>query len=215
MNPNLEIKQDELYYSRQRQWPSKFSLSHDTKFLDIGCGQGTLGKYLKQTYRADVTGVEIIEKNYHIALSVLDHVFLGNIEQMDISSIGNDFDYIIFSDSLEHLLEPDRVLENIRPLLKPSGKILLSIPNIRNFRVTLPLIFNDSWEYKEEGLLDKTHLRFFTEKSIITLLKDKGYKIENIAYDLPLPSKVGIMNLLTLGVFRRILTSHIFISAHM
>ena len=212
-NPNLEVKPDQTYYSRTRTWPSIFGLYRETKILDVGCGKGNLGAYLQSSYGSKVTGIEIIEVNFIAASKVLHEAHFGDIESMDISVLESQFDYIIFSDSLEHMLEPKIVLERIRSLMAENGKLLISMPNVRNFRVTLPLVFSDQWDYQDEGLLDRTHLRFFTCKSICKLIEKCGYKVEDVQFDLPLSSKVGVLNLLTLGIFRKHLTSHYFIKA--
>jgi len=214
INPNLSSKSDKTYYSRQRNWPALFNIKPNCKILDIGCGQGTLGLFLKQEYQAEIIGLEIIEENFLIAKTVLDRVVLGDIETIDLNDLGHDFDYIIFSDSLEHLLEPEKVVLRIKTLLKKdSGELLISLPNIRNFRVTLPLLLLDEWRYTDEGLLDKTHLRFFTLRSITRLLEQSGLSIKRIEFDLPVSSKSGLLNLLSLGILRKHLTSHYFIQS--
>lgn len=210
-NPNLEVNLDSSYYSRERTWPSLFSIKKCGSVLDIGCGRGTLGRFLKKNYSCHVTGIEIVESNLQYAREILDEVHLGNIEEMDIYQLGKKFDYIIFSDSLEHLLEPEKVLDKVKAILSHEGKILLSMPNVRNFRVTFPLLFADQWEYQNDGLLDRTHLRFFTESSLIRALNRQGLDVKDIRYNLPLSSKVGLLNLLTLGLFKRILTSHFYV----
>ena len=212
-NPNLEINSDQTYYSRSRTWPSIFDLRSGTKILDVGCGRGTLGAYLQTKYASEVTGIEIIEDNFLVASKTLHKAHLGDIESMDMSLLGSQFDYVIFSDSLEHMLEPKAVLERVRYLMAENGNLLISMPNIRNFRVTLPLVFSDQWEYRDEGLLDRTHLRFFTHTSICKLIEDCGFKVEQVRFDLPLSSKVGILNMLTLGLLRKHLTSHYFIKS--
>ena len=213
INPNLEVKTDQTYYSRSRTWPSIFGIRSGTKILDVGCGRGNLGSYLQTTYGSEVTGLEIIKDNFHVASTVLHEAHLGDIESMDMSVLGSRFDYVIFSDSLEHMLEPKAVLERIRDLMAENGHLLISMPNIRNFRVTIPLVFSDQWDYQDEGLLDRTHLRFFTCTSICKLIEQCGYKVEQVRFDLPLSSKVGVLNMLTLGLFRRHLTSHYFIKS--
>jgi cyclopropane fatty-acyl-phospholipid synthase-like methyltransferase len=212
-NPNLEIKSDLTYYDQFRTWPSLFDIRHDTKVLDIGCGRGNLGTYLQDKYGCKVTGLEIIEENHILASLVLYETHLGDIETMDLSVLGSGFDYIIFSDSLEHMLEPKAVLERVRGLMKEGGHLLIAMPNIRNFRVTVPLLFLDQWEYQDDGFLDHTHLRFFTNTSICNLIERCGYKVEQVLLNLPLSSKIGIINIMTLGLFRRHLTSHFFIKA--
>jgi cyclopropane fatty-acyl-phospholipid synthase-like methyltransferase len=213
LNPNLAAKPDRAYYSRARTWPSLFGIRSGARVLDVGCGRGNLGAYLQQQHDSKVTGLEIIEENFKIASAVLHEAHLGDIESMDISTLGRHYDYVIFSDSLEHMLEPQAVLERVKNLIADGGRLLISMPNVRNFRVTMPLIFRDQWEYRDEGLLDRTHLRFFTGTSICKLLEHCGYRVEEVRLDLPLSSKVGLLNVLTLGLFRRHLTSHYFIQA--
>lgn len=203
------------YYGRARIWPSLLGMVQDTNVLDIGCGTGKLGEYLKKEFKCNVVGIEIEEMNIAEAALNIDTVYLGDIESFNIERIDSRFDYIIFSDSLEHLNDPWSVIIRIKKLLSPGGKLLIAIPNVRCFRVTLPLIFADSWEYKDEGLLDKTHLRFFTLTSVTSLLKECGFYIEDIQFELPLSSKVGKLNLATLGVLKRHLSSHYYIKAAM
>lgn len=212
-NPNLIRKPDLSYYDRVRTWPSLFNIRSGSSVLDIGCGRGGLGSYLQNQYGCQVTGLEIIAENYIHSSSILHKAYLGDIETMDLSVLGSNFDYIIFSDSLEHMLEPKLVLERVRGLMNDEGRLLISMPNIRNFRVTIPLMLFDQWEYKDEGLLDRTHLRFFTATSVCNLIEQTGYSVKQILCDLPTSSKVGILNTLTFGIFRRHLTAHYLVEA--
>jgi len=213
INPNASYKENTSYYSRSRSWPLLFNIERGSKVLDVGCGTGVLGKLLHDNLECKVTGLEIVEENYSQAKKVLNEVILADVETMLFPENNFTFDYIIFSDSLEHLLNPDQVLERVAKLLNHNGSLLISMPNVRNFRVTLPLLFFDSWEYQEEGLLDKTHLRFFTYRSLKNLLKSKKFNVEKVLYDLPFNSKVGILNLITLGLFKKHLTSHYFVQS--
>lgn len=212
-NINSTIKPDPKYYSRIRKWPSLFKIKPESNILDIGCGVGLLGAYLKERYCANVTGVEIIKENCEIARHHLDSVHNCDVATAEITQFKNHYDVVMFSDSLEHMIEPEKVLNFIKPLLSPFGRVLISIPNVRNFRVTFPLLFKDEWRYEEEGLLDYTHLRFFTEKSMRRMLEDCGYSVTKIYLDLPMTSKVGIINIITFGLFRNHLTSHYFIES--
>lgn len=212
-NPNATLNTNISYYQRIRTWPTLFDLKRKSNVLDIGCGSGQLGQYFISELNCEVTGIEITTHNYEIAKTVLTNTLLGDIESLDIKLIGTDFNYVIFSDSLEHMLNPDKVLARVKQLISKNGELLISIPNVRNFRVTLPLILKGEWEYQDEGLLDRTHLRFFTIKSISNLLIKSGYKIEEVLLDLPKSTKVGILNMLTFGLFRNHLTSHYFIRA--
>lgn len=212
MNDSDYLKSSD-YYSRQRSWPVLFKIKHGGSFLDIGCGKGRLGSFLKRQIAAKVTGIEIFREYANEAAKDLDEVLCGNIEELDLSAYTNRFDHVIFSDSLEHLLDPESALMKAKAMLRADGALLLSIPNVRNFRVTLPLVLFGRFEYQDEGLLDRTHLRFFTRSSITNLLKHCGFEVESVKFDLPVSSKVGFLNLLTLGLFAETLTSHFFIKA--
>jgi len=201
------------YYSRDRTWPSLFPIVGGAQFLDIGCGKGVLGSYLKDKYSAKVTGLEIYPEYASEASECLDEVLCGNFEDIDLSSQDGQFDYVIFSDSLEHLVEPKAALLKAKALLKESGELLIAIPNVRNFRVTVPLVVFGNFEYQDEGLLDRTHLRFFTLSSIKNMLVSCGFCVQSVEMDLPKSSKVGLVNMLTFSVFRESLTSHFFIRA--
>ena len=174
-NPNLIKKGNTDYYSRVRNWPSLFDIKSNAKVLDIGCGAGSLGKYLIDRYESNVTGLDIVQDNYQESSKVLNRAIIGDMETMDIKELGGDFDYIIFSDSLEHMIDSNKVIEIVKTLLASDGILLISMPNVRNFRVTFPLLLSDSWEYKDEGLLDWTHMRFFTYSSILDLLDLQGH----------------------------------------
>ena len=213
MNPNLNVKSDSYYYARTRTWPSLFSIKRESTVLDVGCGRGTLGEFFKKEYSSKVTGIELIKENYEIAKKVLDHAVLGDFEKVNLEELDAAFDYIVFSDSLEHLLDSKSVLDRIKKMFTSDGALLLSIPNVRNFRVSVPLLFLDRWEYENEGLLDRSHIRFFTKSSITKLLNDCGYVVEEVDYDLPTRSKVGVLNILTFGLLKNILTSHFYIKA--
>jgi 2-polyprenyl-3-methyl-5-hydroxy-6-metoxy-1,4-benzoquinol methylase len=90
------------------------------------------------------------------------------------------FDCIFFNDVLEHMLAPEMALRHARALLAPGGVIVASIPNIRSFPVVWQLIFHASWEYRDCGVLDRTHLRFFTKSSIINMFEREGFALESI-----------------------------------
>ena len=207
--------QEDTYYSRQRAWPKHFNIKSDCKVLDIGCGTGVLGAFFIDEYNADVTGIEILEECAEKAKKTLNQVYCKNIEEDDFLHELKDFDYVIFSDSLEHLVDPEKVLRNIHKVLKKSkSNILISVPNVRNFRVLIPLIFKGDWKYEDEGLLDRTHLRFFTRKSIFRTLDTTGYQVQNVAVHLPRNSISGIVNFVTLGLFEGFLTSHYYVQAY-
>ena len=147
--------------------------------LDIGCGAGGTGRLLKERGCAALYGIECIPKAAEIAMQAYDKVHLCPVEQVDFTQYRNFFDYIICADVLEHLVDPWSVVETLRETLKPGGSLIASIPNTRNRGIIGGLLLG-SWEYQSAGLLDKTHLRFFTFQSVVSMFYKAGYTITSI-----------------------------------
>jgi len=152
------------------------------KILDIGCCVGTLGESIKQRNEAEVIGVEIDVEMAKIAKERLDRVIVGDIEGIDLGDyLSLDyFDCIIFADILEHLKDPWSVLRKSVKFLADEGIIVASIPNVRHYTTILNLAFKGYWPYRERGIHDRTHLRFFTLKNIKEMFQSAGLKITRV-----------------------------------
>jgi 2-polyprenyl-3-methyl-5-hydroxy-6-metoxy-1,4-benzoquinol methylase len=151
--------------------------------LDVGCGAGTTSRWLKEKGKVKTAvGIERDPWASQEAKKSLDAVFSADLESNEIHEVLGDqkFDLILCLDILEHLTDPWKVLKNLRQHLKPGGYILASIPNVRNFRVIVPLLLGGSWRYQESGILDSTHLRFFTKKSALDLFRETGFAIDKV-----------------------------------
>lgn len=148
------------------------------KVLEVGCATGYVSKVMKERLGCIVTGIEIDHEAAKEAEKYCERVVVGNIEEMDISvALGNErFDVITFGDVLEHFKSPDKVLRAVRPFLADDGYILASIPNIAHISVALELL-NGRFDYRSLGLLDDTHLRFFTKESMLSLFRNACYEI--------------------------------------
>lgn len=150
--------------------------------LEVGCAEGRTGAKLKAEGRARiVVGLELNPDVAACALARLDYVCCGNLEHIDIPVPHGKYDYILVGDVLEHLVDPWAALKKLRNSLTPDGKIIYSVPNIRNWTVLFPLLFNGSWEYQTYGILDSTHLRFFTRKSCVELVRSAGMNVVSIS----------------------------------
>lgn len=146
--------------------------------LDVGCACGASLLAIRNKYpSASLHGIELDEGSWSIS-SLIFPVTQGNVEEK-LEYEDGYFDYIIFGDVLEHLHQPAAVLENMKRYLKPGGAILASIPNIMHISVVSNLL-NGYWTYEESGILDKTHLRFFTRNEITRMFSQTGYQIEDI-----------------------------------
>lgn len=148
------------------------------RFLDVGCGPGYFGKMVKDMQEAYVVGLEFTEKAAEYARRRLDEVHTVDVEKFVLPYEKQHFDCIAYLDILEHLIDPWEVLKGHRQFLKNDGVVIASIPNIRNLETIAELVQGGSWTYKKEGgILDVTHLRFFTLITINELFDQAGYKI--------------------------------------
>ena len=143
--------------------------------LDIGCGAGRLGKAIKARQQAEVVGIELNEDAAEAARTRIDQVFVGDVEAMDLPFPPGRFDAIVCGDILEHLREPDRVLRRAKDWLEPDGTLVASIPNVRHHSVVRSVL-EGNWTYESAGLLDRTHLRFFTRREIEKLFFPGGLR---------------------------------------
>lgn len=148
------------------------------KVLEFGCATGNMSRILHEQYQCDIIGVEIVPEAADIAREFCSKVFIGNIEELDFEKElePKTFDVIIFADVLEHLKYPLNILKKILVFLKDDGFVLASIPNIAHASIIMELI-KGNFRYKSLGLLDDTHLRFFTKHGIYELFEKSGYII--------------------------------------
>lgn len=146
------------------------------KVLDIGCACGGTLLQIKNIYpQADTSGIEFNEQAAASA-SLFADVIAADVEQTRLPYPQEHFDYIILADVLEHLKDPWQALANLRPYLKADGQILASIPNVTHFTVLRSLL-QGNWHYEAAGILDRTHLRFFTLPEIVKLFHQAEYGI--------------------------------------
>ncbi|MEW5705489.1 MAG: tetratricopeptide repeat protein [Actinomycetota bacterium] len=167
------------YYHFQRSDVIELVPITAKRILDVGCAAGIVGKALKERGAIEVVGVEIVESIAEEAEQYLDRVIVGDIEQIDLDYEEGHFDCIILADVLEHLYNPWQTLTKLRRYLSPDGKVVCSIPNIGHVSILRDFL-NGSWKYEEAGILDITHLRFFTLEGAFALLMTAGFKVDNV-----------------------------------
>ena len=165
------------YYNQPR--PS--ILSHvrpgPNRILDLGCGSGALGRNLLAAGKAaEVVGVELFDAAAQVASTHYAKTYVGDIEGMDLP-YELAFDYVICGDILEHLREPEAVVTKAHRWLKDEGRFICSVPNVRYWRVAYELALKGAWDYGDAGILDKTHLRFFTRASCLRMLSGAGFVV--------------------------------------
>ncbi len=207
----LYVNKNDNYFSLERQIFKNAVNGYGLKILDIGCGTGILGAYFKKNQKCEVYGVEINESAYKVAVTNLDNVIKGNFELISLPYENNYFDYIIMGDVLEHLINTVDSINKLTPHLKDSGSILITIPNIRHWKTLMKLLFFDKWKYESSGILDYTHMRFFTKKSIVELLVENGINLYTTKRVIQKNSISHYLNIFTLGLFAGLLASHTYL----
>lgn len=144
------------------------------RVLDVGCATGYLGAALMDR-GCTVAGVELDPVAAERAAAILGEVLVADLETVDlVAHFGPEsFDTVVLGDVLEHLRDPLRLLRGAMPLLRPGGSVVISVPNVTHGDLRLALL-QGRWEYRDRGLLDRTHLHFFTRASLLQLLEDAG-----------------------------------------
>lgn len=197
---------DPEYYGHLRMSLISLAKGNPRRILEIGCGHGQTLAYFKQERGAVFTvGVEYVPEVAAVARqrSEVDEVITGDIETLSLDYPPGEFDLIIAGHVLEHVKDPWAVVRRLRSLLKPTGQLIGSLPNVRHFRISIPLLVYGKWQYEKEGVLDWTHTKFFTRMTILELLESSGFRAERI--DPELFPKSALLNRCTFGVFKHLL----------
>lgn len=178
MTPNLP------YLDKPSRWSSHSVIAarldalpaHD-KVLDVGAASGTLAR-MCQNKSLRLFGVEPSPEWAQIATPLYEKIWVGLIDEIDDASL-KGYDVVVLGDVLEHLSTPEVVLQRLVALQEANSVFMISVPNIANLWVRLNLLFG-RFDYTDRGILDKTHLRFFTRKTLMAMLKNTGLEIVSI-----------------------------------
>jgi len=177
------------------------------RVLEVGCGSGETLSMIKSMFPHSTTvGIELSERAAELATTKVDILINMDIEQQVSSSSLGQFDLILLLDVLEHLRDP---WTNLRFLVKDhlcaGGTVITSIPNARNHTLVIQLLKGD-FEYKDSGVLDRTHLRFFTRKSMNRLIKDAGLSVLHCSpTNVEGSSRSALFNRMTFGLLEEFL----------
>ena len=191
-----------VYYRRTRPEMLRFIPTTTQRVLDLGCGEGHFGAIVKETRGAEVWGIEFDEQAARDASTVLDRVLVGDASTRIAELPDNYFDAVVCNDVLEHLVDPFTTLKQLRSKLKPEGVVVASIPNVRNLPALGKVLFRRDFPQEDYGIFDRTHLRFFTRRSIIRMFKNAGFNMQRIKGINPVFGPFGALAIiLSLGYF--------------
>lgn len=204
------------YYQNERRDLLPFIPRQGSRLLDIGCAEGAFALMLKRECGYTETwGMEFDDKAAEVASTRLDRVIHGDVVKTLKDLPDGYFDLICMNDVLEHLIWPEELLKHLRAKLSPNARIFCSIPNIRQFRVLWNLLQHQDFEYTESGILDRTHLRFFTRRTFLSVLDRAGYEPVSVVGCCGTTKswKFKILNALTLWKGNDMQHSHFYILA--
>lgn len=189
------------YFSSERAEMIPFIPIGVRTLLEVGCGTGAFASNLKTLYNVEVTAIEPHQSSSEMASKALDRVLNLDVEAGISALQGSKFDCIVFNDVLEHLTDPWDILKKVRGLVSPGGKVVVSLPNIRYMPVFKEFVIDGNWRYQRDGVMDKTHLRFFTKKTIQEMFVSSGYVITAMQgiNRIEFPWKYSLINTLTRG----------------
>lgn len=146
-----------------------------TRILDVGCASGYLGGFLKKRGNW-VEGWDLSKKSVLEAGEILDRALVVDLQSLKWPSNRKKFDLIICSEVLEHLFDPEAVLDKLKSYLKPGGQMLLTTPNILHLYLRLKFLGGE-FNYEEEGVMSRSHLHFFTHDSFLTMLRGLNFTV--------------------------------------
>ncbi|TXT26942.1 MAG: type 11 methyltransferase [Gallionellaceae bacterium] len=205
----------DTYYQNERRELLPYIPRQGTKFLDVGCGEGAFAMMLKRECGyIEAWGMEFDDKAAEVASSRLDRVLHGDATKTLDDLPDSYFDLICMNDFIEHLMWPEEFLRHLHAKLSSDGRIFCAIPNIRQYRLLWNLLQHQDFEYTDGGLLDRTHLRFFTRRTFLSLLNRAGYEPVSVTgWGTTKSWKFKILNALTLWRSNDMQHSHFFILA--
>jgi 2-polyprenyl-3-methyl-5-hydroxy-6-metoxy-1,4-benzoquinol methylase len=149
--------------------------------LDVGCGSGGVGPGLRRAGATRSTGIEVVPEQAELARAHYDHVVAAPVEEA-LQQLEGPFDTILCLDVLEHLVDPERVLRDLRALAAPGGRLQVSLPNARHFSLVRDLVLKGTFGYTDWGHRDRTHVRWFTRRDIVAALGRTGWVVQRVSH---------------------------------
>jgi len=213
-NTAYSIKANQYFEGVRRTFLDILPPNRTGRLLELGCGTGNTAATARAHGKCGWScGIELCEEPAAQARTRLDRVIVGDIEQLDIDLPPKSFDVLLMSEVLEHLRDPARVLVRLRHHLRAGALVLAGSPNVCHYSVILMLL-RGRWDYERDGIMDETHLRWFSPATYRRLFENAGYIVDQVRPASPLHTKARIANALLLRRFEYLFHSQIELRAH-
>jgi SAM-dependent methyltransferase len=199
---NTAFSPDATYFNHLRHELLDLARGTPKRVLDIGCATGQVLEYFKARGASYTAGVELVPEVAEQARKrgTIDLVINASIEGVSLPFSPETFDLVIAGHVLEHVNDPWKALDLLFSFLRPGGQFIGSLPNVRCLSVTLPLIIKGQWRYRDEGILDRTHFRFFTKQTIQELLVGAGLQVDLIKGQIEGKGRLRVLHSITGGL---------------
>ncbi len=205
-------KPDAYFANARHDIVARLRTSGGSSVLELGCGAGGTGRAVIAAGKAGhYTGVELDPKAAALARASFSEVIEGNVEALDLSRLEGRFDALIASEVLEHLIDPQATVAKLARCLKPGAEVYASSPNISHWHVIRNLL-RGRFEYEEVGLMDRTHLRWFTPQSFRTMFESAGIEVLSVEPIRVPGAHARLFNWLTEGRFAHLSMNQIMLS---
>lgn len=209
------LTKPEWYFTHARREIAPLLPAQIGRVLEIGCSNGSTLAWLKAEHGATwIVGVEYEPKVAAEASTRLDACWTGDVETMTLPIDPGSLNLILCLDVFEHLRDPWTVAKQLTPLLRKGGCLITSIPNARNLALVKQLVLHGRFDYAPEGIMDETHLRWFTRQTAIELVEGAGLVVDAVEIPARRDPRVRVKNVLTLGLLREFWDFQYIIRAH-
>ena len=207
----LKKSPDKIYINDGNEDVLKLITRPGSMILDVGCGSGTLAKILSFNHQI-VDGISISAKECASAREYMNNIYLHDLEKgLPPGILPLQYDYVICSHILEHIVYPEKLLRDIHKVLKPGGSLVVALPNIMHYKSRVKLLAGN-FDYEEAGIWDNTHVKWYTFETAKKLLTEFGFSIELATVTGELPFNTLFSKLLPAAMRRTIYSIFICIS---
>lgn len=214
LDQDYRDKSAEYFAAARRSFVDILPPNPTGRLLEIGCGNGNMAAYaLAQGKCGWCCGIELCPGPAAEAGTKLNQVIVGDIEQLPLDLPPSSFDVLLLSEVLEHLRDPASALIRLRALVRSGAIVVAGSPNVCHYSI-LFMLLRGEWTYQREGILDQTHLRWFSPASYRRLFETTGYVVDEVGPAFPLRSKARLVNALLLGHFKHLFHPQIKLVAH-